>query len=87
MTPMRITSHECTDTTRPLLTRGVYGCVMPAGEINSLEEEEVNGVIDVIKVAESIVDDAEIDLGELQDSTMWKLRHFVDEVKRMKSAR
>ena len=61
---------------------------MPAGEINSLEEEEVNGVIDVIKVAESIVDDAEIDLGELQDSTMWKLRHFVDEVKkRMKSAR
>ena len=61
--------------------------LMPAGEINSLEEEVVSGVIDVIKVAESVVDDAEIDLGELQDSTMWKLRHFVDEVKRIKSAR
>ena len=38
-------------------------------------------------MAESIVADAEIDLGALQDPTMWKLRHFVDEVKRKKCAR
>ena len=44
------------------------------GEINELEENAVNGVIEIIKVAESIVDDAEIDLGELQSSTMWKVR-------------
>lgn len=44
------------------------------GEINELEEDAVNGVIEIIKVAESIVDDAEIDLGELQSSTMWKVR-------------
>jgi hypothetical protein len=43
-------------------------------EINELEEHAVNGVIEIIKVAESIVDDAEIDLGELQSSTMWKVR-------------
>ena len=43
------------------------------GEINELEEDAVNGVIEIIKVAESIVDDAEIDLGELQSSTMWKV--------------
>ena len=43
-------------------------------EINELEENAVNGVIEIIKVAESIVDDAEIDLGELQSSTMWKVR-------------
>lgn len=44
------------------------------GEINELEENAVNGVIEIIKVAESIVDDSEIDLGELQSSTMWKVR-------------
>jgi hypothetical protein len=43
-------------------------------EINELEENAMNGVIEIIKVAESIVDDAEIDLGELQSSTMWKVR-------------
>lgn len=44
------------------------------GEINELEEAAVNGVIEIIKVAESIVDDSEIDLGELESSTMWKVR-------------
>ena len=44
------------------------------GEINELEEAAVNGVIDIIKLAESIEDDSEIDLGELQSSTMWKVR-------------
>ena len=43
-------------------------------EINDLDPAAVNGVIEIIKVAESIVDDSEIDLGELQSSTMWKVR-------------
>jgi hypothetical protein len=48
------------------------------GEINELEEAAVNGVIDIIKLAESIEDDSEIDLGELQSSTMWKVRVAFD---------
>lgn len=49
-------------------------------QIQDMPEDDQTTVLDIIKGVEHLAESDEIDLGSLKNSTMWKLRKFVDKM-------